>query len=114
MTPATVGLHQSLLLSNADVLLRFTGTLNLFGQPAKTTPQDDDLKRATVIIEDAQANSRDGISFTEIMEGHMYVGSDIEEFEIAERVARGACSGARFFLSVHAWDTEARECKIAH
>lgn len=85
------------------------GTLNLFGQPAHPLPKGEALSRATKIAEDAQAAMRDGIAFTEIMEGHIYLGDDIQDFTIAERVARGSSNTARFFLSVRAWDTESCE-----
>lgn len=105
----TNGMHQPDVSNSRLEAHITTGTLNLFGQPAHPLPRDERLKRATKIVEDAQAAMRDGIAFTEIMEGHIYIGDDIHDFKVAERVARGACNTARFFLSVRAWDTEARK-----
>ena len=47
-----------------------------------------------------------GIEFTEIMSGHIHIGSNVEDYDLAERLARGNCEEARFFLSVHAYDAD--------
>lgn len=62
----------------------------------------DDMQRAQKAI----ANSRKtgGARFTEIMEGYLYVGDDIEDYKIAVEAAKGASSTAKFYLSVDAWD----------
>jgi hypothetical protein len=55
-----------------------------------------------------------GARFTEVMEGHMYIGADIEDFNIAVEAAKAASSTAKFFLSVDAWDIKALTCKKNH
>jgi hypothetical protein len=50
-----------------------------------------------------------GITFTEVMTGFLHVGGEIEEFGVAEDVARGNLQDAQFFLSVNAFDEDARE-----
>src|SRR5271170_7780341 len=55
-----------------------------------------------------------GARFTEIMDGYLYVGDDIEDFEIARDAAKGASSTARFYLSVDAWDIDALISKDNH
>jgi hypothetical protein len=45
-----------------------------------------------------------GVRFTEIMEGDMYIGDDIEDFNIAVEAAKAAAIAAKFYLSVDAWD----------
>jgi len=45
-----------------------------------------------------------GVRFTEIMEGDMYIGDEIEDFDIAVEAAKAAASTAKFYLSVDAWD----------
>jgi hypothetical protein len=52
----------------------------------------------------AKSPQTGGARFTEIMDGYLYVGDDIEDFEIARDAAKGASSTARFYLSVDAWD----------
>ena len=39
------------------------------------------------------------------MEGNLYIGDDIDDFNIAARVAMDSGDTARFYLSVNAWDT---------
>lgn len=70
---------------------------------------DENYRRALAIIKDAQAGSKRGLEFTEIMSGFMYMGDDIEDFEIAADAAKASAMSARFFLSVHAWDIDNRE-----
>ena len=38
------------------------------------------------------------------MDGYLYVGDDIEDFEFAVEAAKGTSSTAKFYLSVDAWD----------
>ncbi len=59
-----------------------------------------------------------GVSFSEIMSGHIHVGTNIignrkEDFELAARTARGLCEGARFFFSIKAFNTETCKCSIS-
>lgn len=62
----------------------------------------DDMKRAQKAIADSPKTG--GARFTEIMDGYLYVGDDIEDPFIATEAAKGASSTARFYLSVDAWD----------
>ncbi len=62
------------------------------------------MQRAGIAI--ASSPKKGGARFTEIMEGFLYIGDDIEDFEIAADAARGASSAARFYLSVDAWDID--------
>jgi hypothetical protein len=89
------------------------GLLDLFGPPAKRLSLTPDLKEAIAIIEDAKQSDNSGTGFTEIMEGFIHVGGEIEDFAIAEEEARGTSSSARFFLSVHAWDMDDCEFYIS-
>lgn len=50
-------------------------------------------------------SDKEGLEFTEIMSGHIHIGAEIDDFETAQRIAKGNCEQARFFLSVHAYDT---------
>ena len=81
------------------------GELNLFGGPEHPLPEVHIHKDATFVRE-ALTKKKSGLEFTEIMEGHIHIGQYIEEYEVAERLAKGHCEQARFFLSVHAYDTE--------
>jgi hypothetical protein len=87
------------------------GTLDLFGPPSKYLPvADETYGRALTLIKAAQAASKEGIEFAEIMSGYMYLGSDIEDYVIAANAAKGSCSSARLFLSVRSWDTDSCMC----
>jgi hypothetical protein len=55
-----------------------------------------------------------GARFTEIMEGYIYVGDEIEDYDIAAEAAKGASSAAKFYLSVDAWDIDALKFKDNH
>jgi hypothetical protein len=55
-----------------------------------------------------------GARFTEIMEGYLYVGDDITDFDIAVEAAKGASSAAKFYLSVDAWDINTLKYKENH
>ncbi|KAJ7596444.1 hypothetical protein C8J56DRAFT_917433 [Mycena floridula] len=80
------------------------GLIDLFGGPKHTVAQVGDTSAAEALIRRAGHNK---IQVTEVMEGFIHLGHDIEDFEVATNRARGAGSYARFFLTVHAWDTEA-------
>jgi len=60
------------------------------------------MKTAQKAIADSAKTG--GARFTEIMEGYLHVGDDIEDFEIAAEAAKGSSSAAKFYLSVDAWD----------
>ncbi|KAI9802390.1 MAG: hypothetical protein M1833_001896 [Piccolia ochrophora] len=84
------------------------GVLNLFGRPSHPYPAssaDKSLHHARTIIKSAQENSSSGIKFTEVMEGNIYVGDDVDDFNIAAKAAIDSGDTARFYLSVYAWDT---------
>jgi len=55
-----------------------------------------------------------GARFTEIMSGYLYVGDDIEDYQMAVEAAKGCSSTARFYLSVDAWDINALKYKDNH
>lgn len=82
------------------------GKLDLFGRPRVTYPLTEDMKRSQQEILAARATSDAGGRFTEIMEGHIYLGDDITDFQVAENVAKGASSSAKFYLSIDAWTTK--------
>jgi hypothetical protein len=64
------------------------------------------LREAIAIIEEGKGRGNSSTVFTEIMQAFIHLGSDIEDFAVAEEAAKGASSAARFFLSVHAWDMD--------
>jgi hypothetical protein len=55
-----------------------------------------------------------GARFTEIMDGYLYVGDEIENHELAVEAAKGSSSTARFYLSVDAWDIKTLVKKKNH
>ena len=55
-----------------------------------------------------------GIEFTEIMEGNIYTGNDIDDFNIAARAATDSGDTARFYLSVNAWDSNVCKYSLKH
>ncbi|KAF2736450.1 FAD/NAD(P)-binding domain-containing protein [Polyplosphaeria fusca] len=75
------------------------GKLNLYGKPAKVAPISNDVVENSSILQ--QSDGQDGIRFSEVMEGSMYIGDDIIDFDITDSVARGASSTARLFITVH-------------
>ena len=88
------------------------GVLNLFGEPAHPYPTpsgDEDLLVARSIIKNAKDDTSSGIEFTEVMEGNIYIGDDIDDFEIAARAAIDSGETTHFYLSAHAWDTNVCE-----
>ena len=52
----------------------------------------------------SSSNSSGGVRFTEIMEGYIHIGNEIDDFEVAENVAKGAASSAKFKLSVDVYN----------
>lgn len=88
------------------------GVLNLFGHPAHPHPAsltDESLKDARTLIKNAKNDKTSGIEFTEVMEGNLYTGDDIDDFKIAARAGYDSGDTARFYLSAQAWDTDACE-----
>lgn len=55
-----------------------------------------------------------GARFTEIMDGFLYVGDDIIDFNMAVEAAKGSSSAAKFYLSVDAWDINTLKYKENH
>ena len=90
------------------------GVLDLFNHPGRSLALAPELQYATQIVEESERNNTSGTAFSEVMEGYIYPGGDIEDFKIAAEVARGVSSSARFFLSVRAWDTKQRKNLIRH
>jgi hypothetical protein len=84
------------------------GLLDLFGPPAKKLSLTPDLKEATQIIEQAK-RSKNGMEFTQVMEGFIHAGGDIEDFAAAEEAARSVSHSARLFVSVRARDLDTCE-----
>ncbi|KAL7273366.1 hypothetical protein RUND412_003786 [Rhizina undulata] len=80
------------------------GVLDLFGPPKKSIPLTPGMKKAQEAIK--ATASENGLRFTEIMNGFIYIGDEIEDFKVAESAARGSSSAAKFFLSVDAYSTE--------
>ncbi|KAL0568713.1 hypothetical protein V5O48_013266, partial [Marasmius crinis-equi] len=79
------------------------GKLDLFGTPARSFPLTPDMAG----IANAMNTPTDGgMQFTEIMDGHIYIGDDIEDFVVAENAAKGGSSSAHFYLSVDAFDVK--------
>ncbi|KAL0255203.1 hypothetical protein SLS55_009733 [Diplodia seriata] len=74
--------------------------LYLFGQPAVSRLPHHDLAEAHKVVRTAAAMG--GVQFTEIMEGHIHVGSDINNFAIAEETAKASSSSGLLYLSVSA------------
>jgi hypothetical protein len=64
------------------------------------------------MILDAADNQTSGIGFSEVMSGFIHIGEDIEDFDIATKIAQSGCEAARFFLSVKSWNT--KDCKSTH
>ena len=88
------------------------GLLDLFGPPAKRLSLTPDLKEALATVDEAKRSGSSGAEFTEIMDGFIHAGGEIEDFEIAAEAARGTSSAARFFLSIHGWDMDICESSL--
>jgi len=80
------------------------GRLDLFGKPAKSFALTPDMVEAQEAIKASASTS--GVRFTEIMEGHIHIGDNIDDFEVAENVAKGASSAAKFYLSIDAYSVK--------
>jgi hypothetical protein len=80
------------------------GHLNLFGRPSN--PRLTDLGFDKTDDNVPFAENKDGLQFTEAMEGSIYVGDEIKDFAFAEKAANGAASAARLYLSVDVPDVE--------
>ncbi|KIK66211.1 hypothetical protein GYMLUDRAFT_38025 [Collybiopsis luxurians FD-317 M1] len=79
------------------------GKLDLFGTPARSFPLTPDMEG---IVNTTNSPTDGGMRFTEIMDGHIYIGNDIEDFVVAENAAKGASSSARFYLTVDAFNVK--------
>ena len=87
------------------------GKLDLLnGKPRVSWPLTEDMEEAQQAILNAAGES--GVRFAEVMDGHLYVGDEIEDFKVAERHAQGVGSTARFFLSVDTYSTKNRESSL--
>jgi hypothetical protein len=84
------------------------GKLDLFGKPSKSFALSPDMVAASETIRSA-GSSKGGIRFMEIMDGHIHIGDDITDFVVAENVAKGASSSARFYLNVDAYSVKNRK-----
>ncbi|KAI2894196.1 CAZyme family AA3 [Aspergillus niger] len=82
------------------------GQLDMFGTPAYRSPQDAETAQLAYRLAKATENQNAGVVFSEIMNGFIYTGHDVKDFEVATKLARGRCENARFFLSVKAWSAE--------
>lgn len=80
--------------------------MNLFGKPEFPVLQDADLEATERLIDAAKDDQTSGIGFTEVMSGFIHIGDDVEDFDLATKIARSECEAARFFLSVKSWNTE--------
>jgi hypothetical protein len=69
---------------------------------------DTDLEGTEKLMAVAKDDRTSGIGFTEVMSGFIHIGDDVEDFELATKIARSGCEAARFFLSVKSWNTEDR------
>ncbi|KAJ7641620.1 hypothetical protein FB45DRAFT_825916 [Roridomyces roridus] len=83
------------------------GRLDLFGQPAKVFSGKDD---STVVPDEEGADGEGDLRFTEIMEGHIHIGSDIDDFGLAESAGKGSASAMKLYLSVEGPNVEESEC----
>ncbi|PVH69060.1 FAD/NAD(P)-binding domain-containing protein [Cadophora sp. DSE1049] len=80
------------------------GMLNLFGKPGFPALHDTNLKATEKLIAEAKDDQASGIGFTEVMSGFIHIGDDVEDFNLATKIARSGCEAAKFFLSVKSWD----------
>ncbi|KAI0205429.1 glucose-methanol-choline oxidoreductase [Astrocystis sublimbata] len=104
------------------------GILDLFGQPKhpkyrrkecvehqllEEKEEDDGIYNAHKSISSARRNKDGGFGFTEVMSGHIHrlqpnsstFRDSLDDYELAARTAKSLCETARFFLSVHAFNT---------
>ncbi|KAJ7669030.1 hypothetical protein B0H17DRAFT_1247859 [Mycena rosella] len=76
------------------------GRLDLFGKPARSFPLTADMVAASKAIHSTRPSEGGGIRFTEIMDGHMHIGAGVDDFVVAENIAKGAASFTKLYLSV--------------
>lgn len=75
------------------------GPIDLFGTPAKANHWPAPEKRVGYSIK--APKSSDDVYFSEVLEGNIHTGGDIDDFSIADRIAKGASSSARLYLTVN-------------
>jgi hypothetical protein len=75
------------------------GQIDLFGMPAKCNRSSTCPKVNSTSIKSVK--NSDDLYFSEVLEGNIHTGGDIEDFTIADRVAKGASSSARLYLTVN-------------
>lgn len=91
------------------VLTSEIGVLDLFGYPEHPmSHEESDLAHAEDTVFNAMTLQKEGIIFTEVMKGFIHIGDEIDDIDVAADQAKSECADARFFLSIHAWDTESR------
>lgn len=83
-----------------------------FAHPMKCPRLPEDMEQAQKEI--ANSPKTGGARFTEVMEGYLHLGDEIEDYAIAIESAKGACSSARFYLSIDAWDINTLISKKNH
>jgi hypothetical protein len=94
------------------------GVLDLYSSPKKSIPSNPGISIVEDLINKARVSKVSGISFSEIMSGHIHVGMNFrgnkkEDYELSARTARGLCEASRFFLSVKALNTDTRVYQIS-
>lgn len=82
------------------------GVLDMEKPPRHAKLMDKALQRAHDTVQEAVKASSQGIAFTEVMSGFINVQDQVEDYDVAYNSAAAAGSSARFFLSVHAWNTD--------
>ncbi|KAF2838312.1 FAD/NAD(P)-binding domain-containing protein, partial [Patellaria atrata CBS 101060] len=80
------------------------GELNLFGKPTQSRDMIHKETHARTTTDFAENDG--GIRFTETMEGYVHIGSDIDDFDLAENTAIGCASLGRLYLSINAQDVD--------
>ena len=90
------------------------GILDLYGEPAFPILQHENSSYISTLetIKASQDSNSEGIIFTEIMEGFMTDKEDVESFTVATNAGQGGANTARFFLSVHSYNTDIRKCPL--
>ncbi|KAF7189115.1 Cholesterol oxidase [Pseudocercospora fuligena] len=96
----------SLLLKEYNLIEDETsnGDLDLHGFPRKIHEMSSSHIQEAKAIKDAASQA--GIRFTEIMDGHIYVGSDIDCFVVANKRAKGSSSSASLYVTVDAYSVQ--------
>ncbi|KAJ7097404.1 hypothetical protein C8R44DRAFT_949487 [Mycena epipterygia] len=74
------------------------GRLDLFGKPAMYFALTPEMAAASEKIR-SERLSEGGIRFTEVLAGYMHIGDDIDDFIVAEYIAKACSSSARLYLS---------------